>query len=94
VAWAVVMANGRAGGGVTRGPRSDIGRGASARERAEAVHGRRGVMAGDARRRAIMSLDHRGARVRLVARVLARERGAGEVWAKREGVVRGGVGPE
>jgi hypothetical protein len=27
-----------------------------------------------------------------VARVLARERGAGEVWAKREGVVRVGLG--
>jgi Mg-chelatase subunit ChlI len=94
VAWAVAMANGRARADVSGWARDDVGREASAREGAEAVHGRRGVMAGDARRRAIMSLDHRGARVRLVARVLARERGAGEVWAKREGVVRGRVGPE
>ncbi|KAK1686534.1 hypothetical protein QYE76_047382 [Lolium multiflorum] len=85
------MANGRARAGVTRRARGDVALVASAREGAEAVHGRRGVMAGEARRRAIMALDQRGARVRLVARVFGAGGGAGGVLGQRGERTRGNM---
>jgi hypothetical protein len=82
VAWAVRVANGRARAGITSLAHGDVALVASARGGSRGDGRQSRLMAGDARRRAIMALPAWRARA---ARVLARER----LWW-RLGPKRGG----